>query len=761
MQQSNNLNNSSFFIVVVLVVAISCLNLIANTNEALDVNKPSSRHNLFDPIYAFDDIDAHTVKVDNDNNQQPVAASTTRSTSSQTTTTTNRQQQQFGDKLLKTTPSILQNPTTINGERTSTTQFKSLPTEIQRNKKEIAGSSAQHRALILPTFGSSARLAESRSAKLINNNQEPDGTLQPSFRQQQQEQPAHWSALENYYQKLRLMSSVPKQQQQQQQPLPQTVDYQPIYQLLQQQEAEDSLSGFRQPVQTQNPPYLSTINNLNNNAYVMSVKSPSPFLLPISANQGSQSQSINSVNVGGLLPNVDTDYQSYSSPQKQYAPGVSRSTQLIGQQQPIIGAGSILQDRYTQEQIQLANNNQQQLRNQWYQSQLASGGRELILASPQGQQSVLNINNNNNQPILVNSGELDGRVRYLEWRKLPELLLIQQQQQRAKHQQETFGPWYDHQRSKELLLEEAYCGPRNYLNFNLATLTPATKSSARIQYSPLSKQLLQDNQSLDVPITLNAGEYPSHMGIYNGSRPNDDNFLCSATWIHEQYALTLASCFKNIRDPTKLVVRAGEWLLNLNTTNDKQKAMLIREIEQIHLFPKYRNDSLEHNLAIIKFTKPIEFLDTPYICPACQIQSRTSLKTSSCWAPVRNITLSEYFDAEGEGETKERKNVAMIEVPIKLIANDDNECYRQTRIEFFNFQHPNYICSADFRTSRWRARLNETEYFGSGIYCNEGGNLSLVSILHPIQSNSSSAFGYMDLSYYKPWMRNIISGRSF
>lgn len=792
MKQIYKLNN--LLPLFILVVGIGLVSI----NQALDINKPKNRHNLFDPIYAFDDIDAHTVSVNNNgNNQQQVAPTSTSSSiarsSATAAATTNRQQQ-----LIRTTPAVLQRPAASTGtsnnrleDEATLSRFRTLPKEIQRNKKEIIGTSTQqHRALISPTFGSSARLLEARNAKLINN-QDLDLEQAPGFRKEQQ-QPAHWSALENYYQKLRLMSGLPKQQQ------PQAIDVQPIYQILQQQEAEDSLNGGFRPLQAQNSPYSTPLYNNNNNAYITptsSVKSPSPFLLPISANtapgSGIQQATINSLNINGLLPNVDTDYsQAYSvSGQKQYAPGVSRVPLTNGQQRYVVptsgpqafGSGSTLQDRYTQEQIQIANNaainNQQpssfRNNNQWL-LQSQPGAREFAIAGPQSSsQSVLmnSNNNNNNQPILDGYTE-NGRVKYLEWRKLPELLLIQQQQQRAKHQQETFGPWYDHQRSKELLLEEAYCGPRNYLNFNVANLmTPASnnqaiKNAAKIQYSPItmSKQLQQALQdgSLDVPVTLNADEYPSHMGVYNGSRPSEENFLCSATWIHEQFALTLASCFKNIRDPTKLVVRSGEWLLNRNATNDQQqKAMLIREIEQIYLFPKYRNDSLEHNLAIIKFNKPIEFLDAPYICPACQIQSRTSLRTSSCWAPVRNTTMSEYFDAEGEGETKEKKNVAMIEVPIKLIANDDNECYKQTRIEFFNFQHPNYICSADFRTSRWRARLNETDYFGSGIYCNEGGNLNLVSILHPIQSNSSSTFGYMDLSYYKPWMRNIISGRSF
>lgn len=360
----------------------------------------------------------------------------------------------------------------------------------------------------------------------------------------------------------------------------------------------------------------------------------------------------------------------------------------------------------------------------------------------------------------------DGDIKYLEQNKLNELLLIGQQQRRVEHQQETFNSWYDRQRSREILQEEAFCGPRNYLNSHLVPASLRQKDKLQQKHS-MSPNKFENNpsnlngQQEHTKIGLSAGEYPSHLGVYTTPQIRDDHFLCSATLIHESFALTLASCVKSSR-PSELNVRAGEWNYNKNMTNPNEKPMIIRRVEQVYLFPKYNNhDSVEHDLALLRFSQPIEYLRVPYISPACQMQSRTSIKTSSCWSPVRSTTEEEYFDADGEGETKEKKVVSLIESAVKLIANDDAECYRQTKIEFFNFQYPNYICSADLRLSNWRLVLNNTDYFGSGIYCNEAGSLTLVSILHPIYPNSLSAFGYLDLSYYKPWMRNVISGRNF
>lgn len=682
---------------------------------------PKNRHNLFDPIYAYDDIDAHTVSASLPavSSNQNVASTSSRLPS----TTTPRQQPLKPPALLNRDDGFDDKPL----RRVPLVKIQSLD---GTNSQSRASST---RSLITSTVQTSP----------TTHGQEPRESFK--FKRQEQEPARHWSALDNYYQKLRQLSASNGngQQQQQQNQEQQSQVYQPLYQIIQQQSQQDPndlLNAYR-PLSS-NSPYTLTSNgngviytNVNSNS---NSKNPTAFMLPIITSNPSSGNSNPSQSV--ILPSIEPDFGR--TVYGQMAPGISRTGG--------IGSGGIL-----------VNPNQEQ-KLIWVQPQEGVKSTS-VSATPNWQ--VSNYNNFNTQQresVPFGSSTADGRVKYLEWRKLPELLLIQQQQQRVKHQQETFGAWYDLQRSRELLQEEAFCGPRNYVNFQVVK----TPNQSLVSYSGLKFQLDSSvpinsvSNQLDVPVTLSAGEYPSHMGIYNNSSPSDDNFLCSATYVHEQFALTLASCLKSIVDYKKIVVRANEWNLNKNSTSSNN-VTVTRDIEQVHFFPKYRPDSLEHNLALIKFTKPIDYLEHPYICPACQIQTRSSLKTSSCWAPVRNTTITEYFDAEGEGELKDKKSVSMIELPIKLIANDDNECFKQTKIEFFNFQHPNYICSANFRTSQWRARLNQTDYFGSGIYCNEAGNLNLVSILHPIQSNSSSAYGYLDLSYYKPWMRNVINGRSF
>jgi hypothetical protein len=268
------------------------------------------------------------------------------------------------------------------------------------------------------------------------------------------------------------------------------------------------------------------------------------------------------------------------------------------------------------------------------------------------------------QPVLV---QLDPIAQQpvsdwaLDFPGLPDKIFFNQQQTRARHQQDTFGSLVDRGIQEQLQQEEMNCGPRNLVR-NLA-------AGRRRQQQ----------------FAAGFGEYPSHMGLYNGSQTSDQNFICAATLIHSRFALTLASCLANVTTGN-LFVRTGDWNVNRKIGEpDKQLMMLVKQVTRVHPFPRYQQGS-EHNLALLEWAKPIEFPTSEYISPACQAHSRSSLRMRSCFAPVRNITISAYFDAEGEGETKLRQDVQMVEVPVNLVAHDDVECRKQTLVESFNFQ---------------------------------------------------------------------------
>lgn len=536
----------------------------------------------------------------------------------------------------------------------------------------------------------------------------------------------HWSALENYYKMLARARTTTVNPYQQQQP--------DIYSILQQDmdDRADSLGTYR--VQ----PYRQTVLR----DYSVPVTNRSPFQLPITSPRIVSTKGASDLNVA--------IYQ-------QTTPG-SNEGRPVGMATTKGAFGTNLNEYSPQVPI---TQDQDSSISRFIDSLVSS------TSSPK-----------------ISSDSNDGLVRYYESRKLADYIHLRKQQERARHQQDTLGILADQIRRLNqdnqaifVLSDEAFCTPRNYVKHfpTVPGLNGLDSKTLQQRLAEISR--VAGKARIDIPISLSAGEFPSHMGIYNGSDLNEDTFLCGATWIHESFALTLASCLQNV-NLEKLTIRAGDWNLNRNKpsttstespnvnsqpiTPSSDMTMVTRNIKAVYIMPKYQPKTWDHNLAVVEFSSPIRLFDQPFIYPACQYHSRSSLKASSCWAPVRNVTKVNYFDADGDGETKERKIIKMVEVPINLI-NDDNQCSSQTKTEYFSYIHPNLICSGDLRNSDRRLRLNQTEYMGSGVYCDEGGYLSLVSILHPlspvlVSGSSNTQTGYIDLSYYRPWLRKIIYG---
>ena len=832
-----------------LLVALMVSGALLGDGQA----RAEPRHrNLFDPLYAFDDIDAHTVSAGSD-----PQASRSASGQNQYPQFNRSSSSSSGSQLLGTSGGGSASWARPPGDDAGG-QSEGRGTHAEFGARlRTSGGSAQPRPFaslldggpphtqgpaytLRPLKSLGSALGGDEGAKgagrlLVQSSIGSAGEQQPAVQQEASpadqggvfastrlgpwasaaptsttERPRHWSALENYYQRLRDAALLRRLQAASQTNQDQELGY---LMLAQQQQAGDEpklrhlSSGGK---------LAAAAHSQQRPIYRGDQQEAAPpltrqnFLLPGSGGGGASGGVKSAYELAAeLARNQDSYYQLGGRGEAQLAAAGSKSAARPA-----------------------AELERPSLLDQW-----APAGELWPVAQKPGQQQqwaprplpgalpALPIE----QQQLELAPDEEGRVRQFELNKLDELVRIQLMQRRLRHQQDTFGPWYDLQRNRQLMQEEAFCGPRNFVRYHY--LAPAASSRPSLASGgagsrPAESQSLgvgrpaelthllalaeggapEGADARSVPVGLSAGEFPSHMGVYNGSQPATDNYLCAATWVHERFALTLASCVAkwnatggapeapsllpgtvssnqsslasgaSSKRPA-LTVRAGEWNLGRSS---KERPLVVRPVDKVHLFPRFHTSllassssspntsgqlaaDLEHNLALLEWSAPIDYLQEAYIWPACQMQSRQTLRTSACWSPIRNVSQSEFFDPEGEGETKLRQSVQMVEVPVKLFANDELECQRQTGLQYFNFLHPNYICSADARRSSWRAKLNSAHALGSGIYCNEGGHLSLVSILHPVggaqKAPSNATFGYLDLSYYRPWMRSVIAGR--
>lgn len=672
-------------LLVLILVSTFQIYLVVDASDPANRNPARLRSSLFEPLFSYDDIDAHTVSA---GFQEPVKPK--------------------------------QSPPVAPAARTTDLSRSSASTD--------RGSSTSARSTTLPT--TTSRLIQSGAPILIQSSLpvRQSGSQVRVTKRTEPTQPAqHWSGLQNYYQKLldqqqQLLPKQPQAQTQQQltDGYPNQLSQQFLSTIFERYREEERLRplGYQVPYsRAQSPAYMGS-----QPAFALPLDQATLLNAPAFARSSAGQQKVVDYPDITIYP---PSRKITTSPASGFIGSTSASTNV--QQKPI-DEGADLSRRRDYDRYFFA-----------YPSSSSD-------SSPSAR-----INYNQN----------------LEMRRLPDLLLLDLHNNRLKHQQETFGSWYNPQQLREQVREEVYCSKQNQV-LSQYSKSPSSPIVIPSDFAKGQSRFLYDTQvrlnsqleSLDESSASSGpNEYPAHIGIYNGSEKIHENFLCSATWIHESYALTVASCFRSVPDIKNLVIRLGEWNLNKNGTQGLERDFITRQVKQVHQFYKFRNDSLEHNLALVEFDKPVEVFEAPLLGPACQVQPRMLMKTNSCWTPIRNITSIEYFDPDGEGETKERKHVDMKETSVKLYANNDAECAKHTGIESFNYRYPNYICSDSYKTAKWRNSLNQSGNFGAGIYCNENGQYNLVSVVHPVNSNSSSMLGYTDLTYYKPWIRNVIYGR--
>lgn len=134
-----------------------------------------------------------------------------------------------------------------------------------------------------------------------------------------------------------------------------------------------------------------------------------------------------------------------------------------------------------------------------------------------------------------------------------------------------------------------------------------------------------------------------------------------------------------------LRVRLGEWDVN----HDVEFFPYIeRDVQSVHVHPEYYAGTLDNDLAILKLSTPVDFVNSPHISPACLPDRASDFTGARCWTTG--------WGKDAFGDFGKYQNI-LKEVDVPIIGH--NQCQQQlrnTRLGYTYQLNPGFICAGKF-----------------------------------------------------------------
>ncbi|XP_063698233.1 uncharacterized protein LOC134829167 [Culicoides brevitarsis] len=192
------------------------------------------------------------------------------------------------------------------------------------------------------------------------------------------------------------------------------------------------------------------------------------------------------------------------------------------------------------------------------------------------------------------------------------------------------------------------------------------------------------NGRIKTPIYTNGntefGEYPWQAAILKKDA-RESVYVCGGTLIDQKHILTAAHCVSQLH-PHELRIRLGEWDVNHDV---EFYPFVERDAAQIIIHPQYYAGTLENDIAIIKFDRPVDMSQAPHIGVPCLPDPRNDFTGKRCY------TTGWGKDAFGDGG-KYQNILKEVDVPV-ISPGQCQAQLRNTRLGYNYNLSPAMLCA--------------------------------------------------------------------
>jgi len=230
--------------------------------------------------------------------------------------------------------------------------------------------------------------------------------------------------------------------------------------------------------------------------------------------------------------------------------------------------------------------------------------------------------------------------------------------------------------------------------------------------------------------------------LYLSDLPQDSLFVCGATLISDQWALSAAHCIKK-STALDLKVRFGEWDVH---RDDEYYPYVEKNVAQIIKHPNFYSGTLENDIVLIKLETPIQLASNPHIIPACLPNYGENFAGRKCWVAGWGKSS---FGTLGEYQSVLKK----VDLPV-IGHSSCNTILKRTKLG------PSYDLHAGFMCAGGERGKDSCEGDGgSALVCDVNGIWKAAGLVSwGIGCGKQGLPGvYVNTGYYENWIRETIN----